>query len=156
MNDHLQAIVDYNNIETTCADPSLFVLAFQPQQPSVSYTEPEELEDRFELKKIQLAKKLTDDRKKRAVKNSKEHLEALTASPQLLVGKHVEHSCVSPFGEFQWYKGKVINMDIADGLNTLFTIEYDHATLEEDEPETETFELLKDLQRKDLIIVDKL
>ena len=155
MKEHLLAVVELI-IQSTTAHPNHLVLAAQ-LDPAVSDTGEEEPADRFERKKIQIATKLEEDPKKPAVKNSKEHLPTLTASPHLLVGKRVQHRCYSPAGVPQWYKGKVIGIEEAtvDELKTEFIKEYDQSAFKEDEPLTEIFQLLKDQRSNDLIILER-
>ena len=73
-----------------------------------------------------------------------------------MVDKRVRHKCINPAGIPQWYNGKIISLQEAtiDGDKTIFTIKYDEEALSSDEPITEEFPILKDLRKKDLIIVD--
>ena len=152
MKQHLIEVIQCNNIDSDVDAPTLAAQS-QSQEKAKStleYTPSEEQASTFEEQKRRLGKKIEEEKKKRAAQTSHQYLEKFMANPDLLVGHHIEHLFVVD-KQKMWIKGVVqgISSKKTDALKTVYTIDY------EDEEELKQYNLLFDLQKKELIIADK-
>ena len=157
MKRHLIRVVQANNLSS---EPDDITQPPTPPRP-VTYIEPHVQQKKYDEVKKKLFSKLAGERTKRATQQSKRSLEILVKNPRLLLNKKVKHQCIDTTGIPRWFDGEIINVIPFNSDETkliisksLFTIRYVDSQLEDEEEEELTFNLLADLKKNDLIIVN--
>eukprot|EP00057_Strongylocentrotus_purpuratus_P025028 XP_011679502.1 PREDICTED: uncharacterized protein LOC105445534 [Strongylocentrotus purpuratus] len=104
---HQTEIVEANNLDSLT----------NKDKPTTSrtFTDPTERNTKFHDLKGKLFQKMEGEKKKKAIKLSKECLEQLLQHPEQLVGKQIEHKCWNDNKtEAKWYKGIVTKLKKAN------------------------------------------
>eukprot|EP00057_Strongylocentrotus_purpuratus_P011916 XP_011666390.1 PREDICTED: uncharacterized protein LOC105439273 [Strongylocentrotus purpuratus] len=143
---HLIEIVEANNLDSST----------NRDKPTTSrtFTDPTERNTNFHDLKGKLFEKMEGEKRKKAIKLSKERLDQLLQHPEQLVGKNVEHKCWNDNKtEAKWYKGIVTKLKKAhvNALKTEFSVCYEGEGGLMDDEEWD-FDLLNDLKKNDLIV----
>ena len=150
MTTHLVNVVTHNNLHTTPpTDPLSVPTTPESSTSTLEYTDPTEQAASFQEQKEKMWKKIEEEKQKRAACTSKQNLQKFLERPELLIGKSIEHLFIINQTKV-WVRGMVtgISSKKNDNLKTLFKIDY------EDEEELKEYNLLKDLNKNELIVKD--
>ena len=122
--------------------------------PKLSYKNPDEISANISSQKRLLLQKLLRNRKKIIATQQRENLPHLLETPTDLVGCKIKHKCIDAAGQEEWFTGQVLSIyqpgkKVANNLKLEYDVKYD------DSPnDTWHFNLLMDLKKGDLVIID--
>lgn len=102
----------------------------------------------YQALKVMLIQKREKDREGRMIAKEKLKLEQFKEDPGSLVGKRVQHKCLSQEGA-QWFSGRV--RDMVEMRDNIMRVDY-NVVYDDYLDEVWTFNLLQDLKKGDLIV----
>ena len=130
----------------------------EPKKTTLTYKNLENIQSVVQENKQLLSAKMSSSRNKIIIEQQKQKLPALISNPEKLVGKRIKHKCMTDTREIEWYHGSVVGihkgkvqgveMEMINGIKTEYDVKYD------DDDEIWFFDLLKDLSKGDLMILN--
>ncbi|KAJ8043241.1 hypothetical protein HOLleu_10239 [Holothuria leucospilota] len=122
----------------------------QQRRTQITYNKNEDIERKVEKTKKEFVRKLHEQKQKFLQEKAKLALPHFQKYPDSLIGKHINHKFRNPDGTMEWYPGKVLKIAKPNGdpLKIQFEIIYNGYS------EPWGFNLLQDLKRGDIILVD--